>query len=172
MRDEDPVAELRSLERDIDPPHALEARIVDRLRRDGSIRRKPAWPAVVAAAAALALAFGAGWIAGRDRRALSPAGDRYLLLLYGDVTAPETDLVQEYGAWARQARAEGRQISGERLGSATPLPPPSGAAESGDDLRGFFVFSATSEADAAAVAQSHPHLRRGGKVVLHRILPT
>ena len=170
MRDEDPVEAVRSLEAEVEPPNTLEPRILDRLRSDGSIARGIRWRPTLAAAAVIVSVFFAGWFAARDHGTATSASDRYVLFLYGDVAAPGVDLVKEYSAWAREARAAGRQLTGERLD--TPTPVPGGVHEPVDNVRGFFVFTATTVADAIAVAQSHPHHRRGGKVVLRRILPT
>ena len=94
-----------------------------------------------------------------------------MLFLDGQAVAPEVDLVAEYRAWARAARTAGRQMTGERLDAQSAV---FGGADAGadDKVRGYFVFTAATADDAMTVARSHPHVRRGGRVVLHRIVPT
>lgn len=169
MRDEEPV-DLSSLEREIEPPSALERRLVRRLQREGLIRSTAPMLKVLATAAAIAAVFLAGWFAGRTTASRAPgAGERYALLLYGDVAAPSAELVAEYSAWARATRAGGRHLTGERLERVSTA---FGSSVTSDEPQGFFVFTAASLEDARAVAASHPHIRRGGRVVLKRILPT
>jgi hypothetical protein len=171
MRDDDPVEAVSTLEPDVEPPAVVEERILRRLKADGSIRRSPEWGRPLAAAAVLIAAFAAGWMTARVDQRRSPEGDRYVLLLYGEVNAPEAELVAEYGAWARSARAGGRQLTGERLDSQA-IVLGGGEADAPAQVHGYFVFTAASPADARTTAESHPHLRRGGRVVLRRILPT
>ena len=171
MRDEQPVHELSSLEREIEPPSSLERRIVRRLQQEGTIRGGSAMLKRLAVAATIAAIFMAGWFTGRAAKSTTPSGgERYALLLYGDVAAPSAELVAEYSAWAHTARAGGRSLTGDRLEKAS-LAFGEGAA-TGAEPQGFFVFTAASAEDARAVAASHPHVRRGGRVVLKRILPT
>ena len=171
MSTDDPVEALSALAPEVEPPAGLEERILRGLRENGSFRQAPQWGRLAAIAALLAAVFAAGWLSGRAVPPRASPDDRYVLLLYGDVAGPETELVSEYAAWARAARAGGRQLTGERLdSSATVLG--GGGSDPAAGLRGYFVFDASTMADAVAVARTHPHLRHGGRVVLRRILPT
>jgi hypothetical protein len=170
MRDDEPVDALASLERTIEPPSSLERRIVRRLQHEGIVRRRRPLLKGLATAAAIAAIFAAGWFAGGASPGRTPvAGERYALLLYGEVAAPSAELVAEYSAWARTARAAGRHLTGERLERTSVV---FGAGVAGDEPQGFFVFTAATAEDARALAASHPHIRRGGRIVLKRILPT
>ena len=156
---------------EIPPPRQLYGEVVARLRQDGELRRTRHWT-WWAAAASIVVAFAAGWASSRYASPqVAPAGDRYVLLLYGDAQGREADLVSEYGAWARAARTNGRFMTGERLDDSAMVLGGT-AADTGARVSGFFVFTAPSRADAEALAKSHPHLRHGGRIVLRRILPT
>ena len=94
-----------------------------------------------------------------------------MLLLYGEVTGTERELVSEYAAWARAARTNGRFMTGERLDrKVLVLGGEPGSVEPA--AAGYFIFTAPTAADAEALARSHPHLRHGGRVMLRRIDPT
>jgi hypothetical protein len=172
-RDDDgPLDAVSALREDVPPPALLERRIVRGLRARGLLRPARAWPRVAAAAAALVLTFAAGWLAGRGTGdAETPApGTQYVLFLHGESGGAEGDRVREYGAWAREARARGRRLTGERLEPGATVLGGEGDAAAG--VTGYFVFTAESDADALAVARSHPHLAHGGRVVLRRIAPS
>jgi len=154
------------------PPAHLEDRVVAGLRERGWIRRgRRRWLDAVAAVALLALGAGLGAAWSR------PAADRrpaYLLLLYpgsAPVLDPqaEAETARAYGAWAGRLRAEGRAISGERLGDGAETVPAAGSGGDGAALQGFFVVSAGSAAEAAAIARVSPHVVRGGTVVVRAI---
>jgi hypothetical protein len=157
--------------RDVDPPPALETRVVMALRERGLLRRKRRlWPGAAAAAALLA-AFAAGWSLGARGREPVATAPRYVLLLYGAATSGgEVDRVSEYREWARGVRAGGRVTGGERLGDEDIAT--FGAEPPRTAIRGYFVLEAASDRDAAAIARTHPHVRHGGSVVVRRILPT
>ena len=156
---------------EVEPPPKVYDAIVRELRADGSIRTGRSWVRTVAMAAVFAGVFAAGWMAARATPGQPVGGDRYMLLLYGEVTGTERELVSEYAAWARAARTNGRFMTGERLDRKVLVL--GGEPESvGPAAAGFFVFTAPTTADAEALARSHPHLRHGGRVVLRRINPT
>jgi len=178
-RDDDPgndpiAAMVRGLPREIDPPADSEARTAEALRALGLLSQRRRWWPGVAVAAAIAVAFAAGW----TTKALSPvpaAGSRYLLLLYpGDAprTGGDAALVEEYRQWAHTARAGGRFVSGERLGSEPGVVLGAPGAPPADRLQGYFVIEARSDQDALSIAKRHPHLRHGGRIVIRRIEAT
>jgi hypothetical protein len=169
--DEAPIAALSTLEPAVEPPDTLEARIRGDLRALGVLRRPGTARSLAAAAALLALGFLAGILAAGRLPSTAPAGDQYVLFLLGSVPGPEAERVEEYGAWARSAREQGRRLVGERLApEAVVLGTPREDAASA--VTGYFVFTAASPEDAAALARSHPHLAHGGTLVLRRIAPS
>lgn len=174
---------LRALAEGPEPSAALEAATRERLRRAGELagprRSGRVWLSAAAAAAGLAL-FVAGVVVG-ERRA-GPGGEaggrpRFALFLYDAPDEESLDpaqmerRVEEYRAWARDLRAKGVAISGEKLEpEARRLPPESGTAAW--PLGGYFVIS-TRDLDAALeVARSCPHLRHGGRIEVRAIAHT
>jgi hypothetical protein len=150
------------------PPVELTDRVVRRLRAEGLLRTEPrsAWLSLAAGAAALVLAFAAGWYTANRK----PDEDRYLLLLYGTPAQRSEARVEEYRAWAAEQRRLGRDVRGERLGPSEVFVG-QGHAPSGLALLGFFLVSADGDTDAAEVARSHPHVRHGGAIVVRPIDP-
>jgi hypothetical protein len=140
----------------------------------------------VAAAAAAVLLLVGGFLAGSRFAAVpsAPEGPRFVLLLYEDEgfapTAPPADLVAEYGQWAANARSDGVAIGGEKLDDRGwvlepgALPPDAREPDHPDlgRMTGYFVISASDEAEALAIARTCPHLRHGGRVVVRGIVPT
>jgi hypothetical protein len=173
MSNDDPVEELSALDPEVSPPPALRAKIVGQLRERGLVRSPAArrWIGVAAAAVLTLAAFAGGRYSAGVTVPAAGGTDRYMLLLYGEVRGGETELVSEYARWARTMRTEGRQMTGERLD-------PEVVAIGGADqdpasiVRGYFVFTAATRTEALEVARSHPHVRRGGRVVLRRISTT
>ncbi|HTO88752.1 MAG TPA: YciI family protein [Thermoanaerobaculia bacterium] len=177
---------LSELDREAAAPPALEERIVSALRARGMLRAagpRSRAPVRLAAAAAGLILLAAGFLAGRsfDPRRPSPTpGPRYaLFLLRGQERVPqrpeeEAGRVAEYRAWARGLAKSGRFVSGEKLedrvervGSA---PDVAASAENGEEeIRGFFVISASDFQDALSVARGCPHLRHGGRILVRPI---
>ena len=167
----------------VEPPAALEERVVGTLRargllRGGAVPRRIlaarwAWP--VAIAAGLLLFIG-GFAMGRRPAASSLIrSSQYTLLLYegpgfNAAGAAEPELVKEYSAWAGELAGRGQLVSGEKLGNQTWTLGAAGAAP--PSPTGFFVIAARSEAEALAIARSCPHLRHGGTVSVRPIEPT
>lgn len=155
------------VEKDVAPPDAVRARVVEGLRREGLLpsRRRAARPWLQAAAALLL--FAAGWMAGAGNGPDAPSPPRYMLLLFGETSTP-ADLgarVAEYGAWARASRDRGTEMTGERLEAAAVAvggPSPAGL----DALGGYFIVEAPSMDAARALAEGHPHVRYGGTIVI------
>jgi hypothetical protein len=158
--------------RDIDPPPALEDRVVDALRERGLLETGPRRGVRVAGAiAAMVAIFIAGFVVGRWQGAAASPRDavhpsRFVLLLHepDGASLPQADQqarVDEYRTWARQVVRDGYPISGEKLRDAP-----------GETLSGFFIVSVPDEATARAIAASCPHNRYGGRVELREIEPT
>jgi hypothetical protein len=169
------IASLARLPQERPAPARLEVDTIGALRARGLLRsREGGWRIRAAFVAAALVIFAAGWALGS--RAMQPAANsyRYMLLLYaGDVNNAADDAsVQEYRDWARRLRDAGLRISGERLEDAPAAVFGAGGAPGPDRLRGYFVFDATNDRDAMEIARQHPHVRRGGIVILHRIRPT
>jgi hypothetical protein len=169
----------------LEPPAALEQRVVGTLRARGLLRTPAAgpsrkrrrvwvWPAAIAAGLLL---FVGGFALGR-RPAAPPADGlgRYTLLLYeGPEFNPgpseEPALVREYSAWAGELAARGQLVAGEKLGSqAWTLGDRTSAGPAGPT--GFFVIAARSHDEALAIARTCPHLRYGGTVSVRPIEAT
>jgi hypothetical protein len=152
------------------PPPELAHRIVGRLRRERLIAREPrlrrSWT-LAAAAVGLAFAFGAGFLAAKRES----SADRYLLLLYGEPGPRSAARVEEYRRWAVEQRSRGREVRGERLNPEEWVVGSSGVSST-LSLLGFFLVTAGNEADAVALARSHPHVRYGGVIVVRPIDPT
>jgi hypothetical protein len=183
---------LHVLEREAVPPRGLKGRITQSLRDRGLLRStRPMWRQMgrtVGAMAAAILLFATG--VGIGRRSVMPAADSrpsYILLLYegrdfdldrsrpGDLAAHEA----EYDAWARGLKARGVGVQGRALALTAHVlhnTPQGVQVESGDAGRdaidGFFIIRVSDEAEAVAIARTHPHLRHGGWIALRPIKPT
>ena len=163
-----------ALPREIEPPAALEDRVVSALAASGAIRRPARQPRWLAAAAA-AMLFAAGYATAAWQAAPAPmpaADNRYALLLYDNDTLTDVetaDRVAEYSAWARDERAAGRLELGEKLADAAtfvgPTPDASGPS-------GLFIIRADSLEEALTVARDCPHARHGGTIVVRRVEAT
>ena len=171
----EPMRELAALPRELAPPPDLEHRTVVALREAGLVRaRDPRRRALQAAAAVLL--FVSGVAIGRTTASTFPADDhsgpRFLLLLHGGPSATsdreEAALVDEYRGWAVGLRQSGRFVSGERLTDVAAIAPTASLPDV-EDLRGFFIISATGLDEALAMARTCPHARRGGHVVVRPI---
>lgn len=178
---------LQALPRETPPPPELENRAVSALTRrgllvapSGSGRPVRRW---LLRSAVAALLLVAGWLGGR-RSAPPPipasTAPRFALLLYGaevpDSAGPAARAarVGEYAAWAAARHAGGSVVGGEELadtaisiGSDPKLAPQPGEA----GPNGFFIVEAPDLASAIQLAQTCPHLRHGGTVVLRPIPP-
>ena len=116
--DDELSAALQRLPRELQPPEHVRSHVGShvrsRKRSDGGSR---VWRIAVAASL-VAVAFAAGRISA-PRAGIAPAeGQKFAFLLYGGPTGGGDDRAAEYGAWAVEARREGRPVSGERLADA------------------------------------------------------
>ena len=183
---------LHALEREAVPPPHLKGRTTQSLRDRGLLRStRPMWRQMgrtVGAMAAAILLFATG--VGIGRRSVTPARDTrpsYMLLLYegrdfdldrsrpGDLAAHEA----EYDAWAMGLKARGVGVQGRALALTahvlhnTPQGVQVESRDAGrDDIDGFFIIRVTDEAEAVAIARTHPHLRHGGWIALRPIKQT
>lgn len=161
--DDDLSAALQRLPREIAPPEHVRANLRAHLRENHRSHDRVNLLRAAVAASLVAVAFAAGRITA-PRAVVSPAeGQKFAFLLYGGPAGGGDDRAAEYGAWAVEARRQGRPVSGERLadaafvaGSATSDPLP---------LRGFFVVRARDSAEALDLARRHPHAKDGTVVV-------
>lgn len=174
--DPDRIDALVSLPREIDPGPQLERRVVGALQHRGLIRGRtvmPAWRRA-ALAASLLLAFAVGWLArGPVRTGPPPAPDRFAFLLFGE-TAPgdERTRVNEYRAWAERLAAQGRRVSGEKLGAEGSVAGRVELDAFSRTLGGFFIVEARTLEEAMVLAREHPHVRHGGTILVRRIEST
>jgi hypothetical protein len=161
-------------------PPELERRVVDALKARGLIRPRRSFPTFAVAAALAVFACGVGL--GRATVAPIAPADRgarvFALLLHRGTDVARTpeavqDRVREYGQWARDLRARGQMIGGEKLKptAAVHLGAPK-APEASDSLQGFFLVRARTLEDAERIARSCPHLRHGGTITLREVDPT
>jgi hypothetical protein len=177
-----------NLPREHSPRTSVEEQIVAALRSRGLIRAGRGRPrlllAIGAAAAGLAI-LAAGFLLGRGaapRPAAEPPSPRFaLFLLRGEERLPErpeeeAGRVAEYRAWARALANSGRFVTGEKLEDrAEPIGPPASGGTAADaaavenEIRGFFVISASDFEDALAVARGCPHLHYGGRILVRPI---
>ena len=169
---------------EVRPPEALEGRVTSSLQDAGLIAgpdvRISLWLRRGFAIAAGLLLFIAGMGARSGWAMLQNRGEdraeRFALLLYeGDAQALVEDDVAAHRTWARKLAESGHEISGEKLNSYKLELSPTIAQPSSvpvPDLQGFFVISAASESEAAAIARSSPHFQHGGLVVVRKIDPT
>ncbi|MEZ4415503.1 MAG: hypothetical protein R3E10_07085 [Gemmatimonadota bacterium] len=169
------------------PPAALEDRVVASLKARGWLgpRRggRRAWLAQAGALAAATAGFLLGRaIPGRSAPAPATTGPRWMLLLYEDdgyqAPAPgaESERVQEYVHWARTLTDDLRAVEGSELGPERVVvapalaEAPSQSGPAAERLSGYFVISAASMDDARGVAETCPHVRHGGRIVIRPLV--
>jgi hypothetical protein len=180
----DELRELENLPNEIEPPAALEERLVGQLKREGLIEAsssKGMSPWLMAAACLVAALI--GWTA----RGFQPAaagvgaeGSSFLILLSEpeplQTSKPMAELVAEYGAWAGGLAEENRLVAAghltpERMRLASIRSPSSEEPSQLDldTLTGFFVVRADDLAQAAKIAESSPHIGYGGEIAVRAI---
>ena len=108
----------------------------------------------------------------RERRDTATSSiPQYVLLLYGN-TQGDTGSVhvareREYGQWASALGPGARWIGGNELHDVVSAVGSNGSSALGADrLAGYFVIEASSPERAAEVAQTCPHVKYGGRVVV------
>jgi hypothetical protein len=161
---------------DREPPPALGERISRTLRANDLLATKPPrYARQGLRAAALILTIAGGFWAGRLQRSAAVAEDprpQFLLLLYEDSTyrddRPVREIVAEYADWADSLRRDRALVLGEKLGDGyNEIPVP--ARQDVDHPTGLFIVRARDLQHATALAQTSPHLRYGGHLVVHAI---
>jgi len=164
---------------DREPPHGLRERVTRTLRDRGLVET----PAMrlrrqTLRGGVLLVLLAAAFAAGRVQRGIETAsnpGPEFLLLLYEDTAyrddRPVPEIVAEYAGWADSLRRESELVLGEKLGQAyTELPATMRGDQSPAALpKGLFIVRANNLEAAAALAGSSPHLRYGGRIVVHPI---
>lgn len=158
-RDDELSAALQRLPREMDPPPNVRENLRTNLRAN---LRANVWKSAVAASLVIA-AFAAGRVTASRPATITTTDQKFMFLLYGGPSGPGDDRAVEYGAWAVEARKQGRPVSGERLADATwmagqSMPEP-------ERVRGFFLIRARDAEEAVALARRHPHARDGTVVV-------
>jgi hypothetical protein len=174
---DDRPRELSGLPREITPPERLRDRITADLRSRGLVRSPRSTRLHRAAFLLLPLlaGFAAGWMlkpASGPSEGHQSGQPRYVLLLYGGTTSTSGDPVREYGSWAQRLVAAGTPVSGEKLAPVRFVVGAPLADTAHADLGGFFIVQAADDQRARELALSHPHVRRGGTIVVRRIDPT
>jgi hypothetical protein len=169
------LPETASLPREIAPPAALEDRVLAAFRAQAIApsRRRLAWRQWMAAAALVAISLAAGIGIGRraaTTNAVASEQPRFMLMLWGNGAGdPDDRSAEQYRRWASAQRAEGRRVSGERLASDALIVDVARTTQTVAEVEGFFIVSAASLDDAAAIARSTPHVQNGGRIVVRPI---
>jgi len=172
---------LARLHPEVEPPPAVEDRLVGALRARGDITarsRFPRWMIVAGLAAAAALAF----LLLRRPATSQSAEPQFLLLIAEDsrYTAPADSAearsrVAEYTEWAGRLAGAGRLVSaGELEYSGTDVraegKSPSIIDPQAGAVSGYFLVRAGSLAQAEQLAAESPHLKYGGTVVVRAVV--
>ncbi|HEY6065183.1 MAG TPA: YciI family protein [Thermoanaerobaculia bacterium] len=160
------------------PTERMRARLRSAIAPPLSRRKAPVGRLAVAALIAVA-AFLAGRFAKPSAATSSVDGrPRYLLLLHERPgSAAETPeqarrVVDEYKAWAKRLRAEGKLVGGEKLSEGGTVLSSAGERRIGvspGEIGGYFVIRAATPEEALDIARDCPHVRRGGTVELRPI---
>ena len=176
-----PDDQLPNVFDDVKPPEFLRARVIATLKSVGALspggRRVPR---AARSAAVLAAALIAGFLLGRVERVGASEVPRYLLLLYEDSTyrddRPVEQIIAEYARWADSLRTAGALEAGEKLADRhvelAPAGAPARSPEEQGTPTGFFIVRAEDASVAREIASSSPHVRHGGRIVLHPIEDT
>ncbi|MEM7051708.1 MAG: YciI family protein [Acidobacteriota bacterium] len=162
----------------LEPPAALEERVVSALRQRGLVRPAPRRPRVPWLLAACLLAALGGWWGRSLVETSTPpraAGDHYLLLLTEPrplaTDKPMPELVAEYAAWGAELAEEGKIIAAARLrpGGEHLKPPASPTGEEIAQVTGYFILIAPDLETARAIAATCPHLAYDGEISVRRL---
>ena len=159
---------------DREPPPALRQRITRTLQRDGLVEPRSARVRRLIIQGAIAvLLLAAAFSAGRVQRSTATdARPQFLLLLYEDSTyrddRPIREIVAEYAGWADSLRQERALVLAEKLGvQHAELPERVGQGEVVPT--GLFIVRANDLSAARTIAGTSPHVRQGGRIVVHAI---
>ncbi len=181
MTDDDVAKALADVRQDEAPPAESEQQILTALQATGLLgpRRRPLRTGLLIAASIAASLVVGVWIGMGYRR---PSSDqtRFLLLLYEDANfdgqkGDRRALEAEYHAWFLKLVETGHAISGDKLdwGGAELRPHEPAraipAVPADDAADGFFVIVASDEQAAIGVAETCPHVRHGGRIVVRPI---
>jgi hypothetical protein len=182
MTDDEIAKALAETRQDETPPARLEDETLAALRSAGLLRpprRSLKGPLLVVAAIAASLVLGV-WIGVTYRRP-NPSQSKFLLLLYEDAawdSRHHTDSPQleaEYSSWIRSLARTGHATTGEKLkwggvelvANRPVVQLPDQASV--DVPNGFFIILAENEQDAISMAETCPHLKYGGRIVVRPI---
>lgn len=181
---------MKHPDRNLEPPAALEARVVRALCADGLIRATPAKETDVKtlhirwAIAASVLLLAGVFVGSYGARPLAAPGDarpQFALLLYEDAAyqQPAEDALEariaEYSRWAGELASAGRLVDAGKLSDTGAFLTASSDATSNVPrseegvLAGYFVIRAADRAEAERVARECPHLKYGGTISLRDI---
>ena len=161
---------------DREPPTALGERISRTLRANDLVATQaPRYARQGLRAAALILAIAGAFWMGSQQRSAAVAEDprpQFLVLLYEDSTyrddRPVREIVAEYAGWADSLRRDRALVLGEKLGNGHNEIPAL-ATRDIDHPTGLFIVRARDLQQATALAQTSPHVRYGGHLVVHAI---
>lgn len=109
---------------------------------------------------------------------------QFMLLIRGDEEVQRSpaemqSIVEEYIAWARKLRSEGRMLGGDELANNGKLVRGYGAtasvsdgpyAETKEAIGGYFLIEADDQTHAVEIAKACPGLKRGGAVEVRAIV--
>lgn len=122
------------------------------------------------------MVFLAGWgLRGIVGEAATPAdhGVAYMLMLWEPPEmvdeAPE-DVARRYAGWARDVATSGLAVRGDELSEVDRAVVGAPEVASGSFVSGYFVVGASDLTEARNLAQSHPHLERGGWIEVSRVV--
>lgn len=111
---------------------------------------------------------------------------RYMLFLHEDVgqfASRSRDemmaVIKEYSAWSARLGAEGKIAGGEKLTDdvgkvlrtkkGKPVLSDGPYSEAKEYIGGFFIVTAPDYAAAAAIAETCPHLKFGGRIEIREV---
>lgn len=161
-----------------EPPPALAKRVQNTLSEAGWIEprsqrlRRQAVRSLLVLAATVA-----AFLAGRAQRtgegeAAPTSGSTFLMLLYEGGgyrdDRPVREIVAEYSRWADSLRRDGSLVLGEKLADSHAALPVTTSGPA-DIPTGLFIVRAIGIREATRLAESSPHLRHGGRILLSPI---
>ena len=160
---------------DREPPRSLHDRVERTLLASGLLEsRSKRLQRYAVRAAVLVIVTGAAFAMGRVQREFTDPDSlpHFLMLLYEDSTyrddRPVREIVNEYARWADSLRQGQALVLGEKLDDArVELPAP--AVSRISPPTGMFIVRAGNLQHATILAATSPHLRFGGRVVVHQI---